>query len=434
MNKYILAFVLSIPALCNAQERLTLQDAMARTLRHNFDISIANVAVSQAEANNTLGNAGFLPNINAGIAATESRSNVHSDLTNGSQQNNPNAVSTNINPALTMSWTLFDGGRMFIVKKQLNQLEALSKLQLRTQMQTMLSRTIQMYAQVVLQRKQLIAVDTALWLARARMELSEMKYRTGAGAKVDYLQARVDYNARKADSMTYLAGFAQACDSMSVLMGENEDKYYIVDDSMELNIRLQHTDKDNLRDINLSIAGYRYNASISHLNEDIAKAAALPSLSLNGGYVYNRSTSATGFALFTRNYGVNGTLNLTVPVFQGGNIRRQTRVASLQAMRDDLLYERQNTIIGRQYRTTWRNYTLAVAAYNLANEDMKYSRENLDVQLARFKVGVGTTLESREAESAFVQSLIRLYTAQCNVKVYETQVLELENKLLSDKN
>jgi outer membrane protein TolC len=70
---------------------------------------------------------------------------------------------------------------------------------------------------------------------------------------------------------------------------------------------------------------------------------------------------------------------------------------------------------------------------NLANEDMKFARENLDVQLARFRVGAGTTLESREAENAFVQSLIRLYAAEFNVKVYETQVLELENKLLTAK-
>ncbi len=434
MNKYILSFLtLAAATLCNAQERLTLQDAITRTLKKNYDISIANVTIQQAEANNTYGNAGFLPNINAGIAATESRSNVKSDLANGTQQNNPNAVNTNINPAITASWTLFDGGRMFLVKKQLNEVEALSQLQLRIQMQTMVSRTIQMYAQVALQQKQLIAVDTALHLAKARMDLTEMKYKTGAGAKVDYLQARVDYNARKADSLNYMATFAQACDSMSVLMGINEDVLYKVDETLPLNTTLQRTDKDQLPELNLSLSAYKYNAKIAKINADIAKTYALPTLTINGGYVYNRSTSATGFALFSRNYGANGTVNLSVPVFQGGNIRRQTKVASLQSMREELQYERQNTIIGRQYRTAWRNYSLAVASLNLANEDMKFARENLDVQLARFRVGAGTTLESREAENAFVQSLIRLYAAEFNVKVYETQVLELENKLLTAK-
>ena len=432
MSKFILSLLCFVPLALFAQERLTLQDAITRTLKKNYDIAVAGIAVQQAERNNTYGNAGFSPTINAVATATQSRNNVRSDLANGSQQNNPNAVNTSLNPALAVSWTLFDGGRMFIIKKQLNEVEALSKLQLRSQMQLMVSRTIQVYVQVALQQKQLAAIDTALHLARARILLTETKYKTGAGAKVDFLQAMVDYNARRADSLNYLSTFASACDSLSVLMGENSEKLYHVDDSLPVDTTLTRTSPESLRDVNLSLATYQYNARISHLNADAAKTFALPTVWLNGGLTYTRSTSATGFALFSRSYGGLGTLNISVPVFQGGNIRRQADVATLQAMRDDLLYERQNTVIGRQYRTTWRNYALAVAAYRIANEDMKYARENLDVQLARFRIGVGTTLESREAENSFVQSLIRLYTAEFNVKVNETQVLELENKLLSE--
>jgi len=432
MNKIILSLFCLLPYVLLAQERLSLQDAIARTLQKNYDIAVSGVAVKQAERNNTYGNAGFSPTINAVAAATQSRNNVRSDLANGTQQNNPNAINTSMNPALAVSWTLFDGGRMFIIKKQLNEVEALTKVQLRSQMQTMVSRTIQMYVQVALQQKQLAAVDTALHLARTRIILTETKYKTGAGAKVDYLQAMVDYNARRSDSLNYLSTFASACDSLSVLMGENNGKLYRVDDSLPVNTGLTSSSAENLRDVNLSLATYRYNARISHLNADAARTYALPTVWVNGGLTYTRSTSATGFALFSRTYGGNGTVNISVPVFQGGNIRRQAQVASLQAMRDDLLYEKQNSIIGRQYRTTWRNYSIAVAAYKIAQEDIKYSRENLDVQLARFRIGVGTTLESREAENSFVQSLIRLYTAEFNVKVNETQVLELENKLLSE--
>lgn len=432
MSKYILSLFLLFPCALLSQERLTLQEAVARTLQKNYDIAIAGVAVKQAERNNTLGNAGFAPSVNAMATATQSRNNVRSDLANGTQQNNPNAINTALNPALAVSWTLFDGGRMFIIKKQLTELETMSKLELRNQMQTIVSRAIQVYAQVALQQKQLAAIDTALHLARTRVLLTETKYKTGAGAKVDFLQAMVDYNARRADSLNYLSTFAAACDSLSVLMGENSEKLYRVDDSLPVNTTLTGTSPESLRDANLSLATYRYNSRLSHLNADAARTYALPTVWVNGGLNYTRSTSATGFALFSRIYGGNGTLNVSVPIFQGGNIRRQAQVASLQAIRDDLLYEKQNSVIGRQYRTTWRNYTISVAAYKLANEDMKFARENLDVQLARFRIGVGTTLESREAESSFVQSLIRLYTAEFSVKVNETQVLELENKLLSE--
>lgn len=431
LNFFIVLFVSSGAAV--AQERLTLETAIARALQNNFDISVAGVSAQQAATNNTYGNAGFLPDIDLTAAATQSRTNVRSDLANGTQQINPDALNTSFNPALTVNWTVYDGGRMFLIKKQLNELETLSKTQLRLQMQTVVANTIRMYAQVALQQKQMIAIDTALFLAKERMKLAELKYTTGAGAKVDYLQARVDYNARQADSLSYIGTFAQACDSLSVLMGSMENKLYIVDETIPVNTRLKPVDAERLRDINLSLSAYRQNVAISRLNEKIAKNAALPTVSLRGGYVYNRSTSATGFALFSQNYGGNGTISVSMPLFRGGNIRRQAKVASLQTIRDELIYERQNTVVGRQYRTSWRNYELAVAAYNLATENIKYAKENLDVQLARFRVGVGTTLESQEAENAFVLSIIRLYNAEYNLKLNETQVLELENKLIAEQ-
>ena len=54
----------------------------------------------------------------------------------------------------------------------------------------------------------------------------------------------------------------------------------------------------------------------------------------------------------------------------------------------------------------------------------------MDIQRARFRAGVATTIETREAERSYVEALGNLYTAAYNVKVNETIVLELENRLV----
>ncbi len=418
--------------VCNAQvtERLTLQDAITRTLHYNFDIKNADLARQQAERNNTLGNAGFSPNVFFNTTLSAAQNNVHSDLASGGVQSNPNAKSTSVNPYLVVNWTIFDGGRMFLVKRQLNEYQAISESQLRLQVQTMVSRTIQIYAKLVLQKQQVIAIDTGLALARVRMAISQLKYETGAGAKIDYLQARVDYNARQSDSLSFIASLVQAEDSLSELMGEPLDKTYTTDDSLSLNTTLEPADKEQLQEANLFLDIMRRNATVSHLNADIARSYFLPNISLNGGYNYTRNTNSTGFSVFTQSYGPNTGLTLSLPLFEGGNLRRTARVASLQAMRDDLLYQRQNTFLGKQYRTAWLNYRIALASYQLERDNIKYAKENLEVQLARYKVGVGTTLESRQAETDYVAALERLYTAAYNLKVNETLVLELENKLV----
>jgi outer membrane protein TolC len=429
MIKYFMILLLGFSQAI-AQEPLSLDEAIQKTLKHNFDINIADLAAQQAAQNNTLGNAGFSPNVFINSSATESKSNSHLDLANGSVQDNPNGKSVNFSPTVAVTWTLFDGGKMFLLKKQLNELDVIGEVQLKMQIQTMVSRTIQMYAQVLWQQKQLIAIDTSLALAKTRMDISDLKFQTGAGPKVDYLQARVDYNSRESDSLTQEANYTQAMDSLCVLMGETEDKKYRLIDSLELNTALTPIDKDRLADVNLSVEIFRRNAKVSELNAKIAKTYYLPNLLFNGGYGYSETKNATGFALYSRSYGPNGMLTLTMPLFEGGNVRRQAKVATLQSMRDELLYEKQNTVIGRAYRTAWKNYKVSVSAYKLESENIKYAKENLDVQIARFKVGIGTTLEVRQAENDYVTALETLYTAEYNLKVNETVVLELENQLL----
>ncbi len=413
-----------------AQERLTLQDAIAKALEYNFDIRIARTISDQATVNNTAGNAGMLPNLNASGSYGAGSANTHIEFADGRIQDVDNALSETISGSVLLNWTLFDGGRMFYRKKQLNELEEIGQVQLKAQVQATVSQVIQAYAQVVLQQQQLVAIDTGLILAKVRMILSQANYETGASAKVDFLQARVDYNARQSDSLYQKAALTASYALLNALMGEEADRIYMVDDTIAITTHLQPKDKELLKQINPVLDLARRSAEVSRLEAKIARSAYLPSLALNGGYIYTRTASQAGFALFNRSTGPNGSLNLNVPIFQGGNIRRTAKVASLQALSDELLYERQNTELSRQYRTAWSNYSVSVGAYKLEMDNIKYAKENLDIQQERFKVGISTTLETREAENGYVQALVRLYTAIYNLKVNETVVKELEGELV----
>jgi outer membrane protein len=430
MLKRLFILMILVPVAAIAQDRLTLDDAIAKALEYNFDIRVSKIAAEQAAANNTLGNAGMLPNINGNAGINTGLTHSHIEFADGRVQEANNAQSVSYNAAVTLNWTLFDGGRMFIEKRRLSELERIGDVQLKAQIQATVSQVIQAYAQVVFQNQQGIAIDTALALAELRMFLSRVKYETGASAKTDYLQARVDYNARQSDSLKQVSALTSSFTNLNVLMGEDPYRTYIVDDSLQVNMALEPTDKERLQDINLSIDIARRNAYVSKLDARIAKTYHLPVVGLNGSYAYSHNQSGTGTLLFSESYGPTGGLTLNIPIYQGGNINRQAKVASLQAMRDDLLYAKQNTEIGRQYRNAWRNYEMSVADYKLEQQNIRYAKENIDIQQARFRLGLGNTLEVREAENSYVQALIRFYTAVHDLKVNETIVLELENALI----
>lgn len=415
--------------LCSAQ-RLTLQDAIGKALQYNYDIRIAENNVRQADVNNTIGNAGMLPTVDANGSYRTGTNNVFNQLSNGSEQRNPNAATSGLIGSVDAAWTVFDGTRMFKVKKQLGEREALANIQYKQQIQSTVSQTIQAYAQVVWRQQQIVAIDTGISLAAVRMNLSQVQYELGSSAKVDYLQARVDLNIRKTDSLEQEAMIYQSLTGLNVLMGEESDNFYDVDDSLQLNLTLQPLDKERLKDANLSLAVARKNIDIIRLDKQIARTAHLPTVTLDGSYAFTRNTSAAGFALFSRNYGPSAGITLNMPLFRGGNIRRQVKIASLQQMSAELSFDKQNTEVSRQYRSGWRNYQMAVATYLLQKENIVYAKENVDIQKARFRSGIATTLETREAENSYVQALVDFYTAAYNVKVNETIVLELENELV----
>lgn len=429
MKRYLLILML-VGGTASAQERLTLRDAIARTLQRNFDIRIADVYAQEAERNNTIGNAGMLPTISANGGINTGTVNTRIEFVDGRVQEVQGAKSVTLNGGVNLNWTLFDGGRMFLLKKQLNVLEDIGAIQLKQQIQTAVSNVIQSYAQVVWQQQQSVAIDTGLSLAKTRMLISQVKFETGSSAKVDYLQARVDYNTRRGDSLNLLGGISRAFTQLNVVMGADPDLTYVVDDSLQYDASLEPKDTELLENINLTLAAERNNVEVSKLNARIARTHHLPNLDLNGGYTYNRSKSQSGFSSFNRTVGPNVGLNIGLPIFDGGNIRRNAKIASLEAMRQELVYGRQNTEIGRQYKDAWNNYRLSVAAFNLEKESILYAKENMEIQRARFRVGIATTIETREAENSYVGALVRYFTAAYNLKINETRVLELENELV----
>lgn len=411
-------------------ERLTLQDAILRALEHNYDIRASDITAREATANNTAGNTGLLPDVNGTAGVTAGSSNAKIEFADGRTQEANNAASLSYNAGITANYTLFAFGRAWLIKKQLGINEELSKVQLREQMQATVSQTIQTYARVVWQAQQQVAIDTGLALAQTRMMLSRVKYETGVSAKVDFLQARVDYNSRQSDSLQQIANLNAAFADLNLLMGADPYKTYDVDDSLVLNAGLTPSDPERLRSINLSIEAARRNLEMAQLQTKISRTYLYPSLSANAGYNFSKTKSQTGTFTFNQNYGPTAGLGLNVPIFRGGNLRRQTKIASLEELRQELLVERQSTDVGRQYRQAWENYQMSVNGYRLEQENIGYAKENLDIQKARFRVGIATTLETREAENSYIQSLIRLYTAAYNLKVNETIVQELESDLV----
>lgn len=422
-----------VPFFAAAQERdplLTLQDAMDVALDQNFDIRIAANELDQARANNTIGNAGMLPSINAIGSVNKSVTEARIQLASGAVQDRKGAHSEALSGAVQLDWVLFDGLRMFTVKRQLEQQVQIGNTGLQQQLQSTLVQVISVYAEVVRQKQQLAAIDTAMALARTRMDLARKKFEVGTSAKTDYLQAQVDYNASRAAALSQSALLRQAKDSLMVLLGRNQFANYDVQDSLSLDTGLVYHDQEQWMDRNFSVQLARQQKLLSEYDLRLLKGAQLPLLGFSASYNYNRTQNDAGVALFNRTYGPQAGLDLSLPLFNGFNLRRQKKLARLEIVRQDLLVQQLQTGTSARYRTAWRAYDNAVKGLRLEQENIAYAGENVMIQQARFRVGVANMLELREAENSYVAAMARLTDARYTVKVTAVRLQEIENSLV----
>src|SRR6187551_2753122 len=113
----------------NAQEVLTLENAVKIALENNYEIKIADNNLKINKTNVAIGNAGMLPSLSAVATDNNSILNTSQTRSDGNTVNLKNAKTTNLNYGVALDWTIFDGMKMFAKYDQLKEFQNLSDAQ-----------------------------------------------------------------------------------------------------------------------------------------------------------------------------------------------------------------------------------------------------------------------------------------------------------------
>jgi outer membrane protein len=131
-----------------AQTPLTLEDAVDTALKNNFDIRISRNASRIAQANNTAGNAGMLPTVAFNSSVAAALNTQHQELSNGTVTNtSPSTLAGNA--GVELSWTLYDGGKMFVTRQKLREATQLGEFQFRETVQQTLYEVVAAYYDLI---------------------------------------------------------------------------------------------------------------------------------------------------------------------------------------------------------------------------------------------------------------------------------------------
>jgi len=247
----------------------------------------------------------------------------------------------------------------------------------------------------------------------------------------------VDYNAQKAAYLRQQTLIEQSKSTLNQLMAvEAGNTDYDVQDSIPLNNDLAYGNlRQQVMQQNTGIKVAQQNLAVSQLQLKEAKGDFFPVINFNSAYNYSRVNSNAATNSFSPVYNQNGVLSYgftaNIPIFNGLNIRRQVNNAKLNVNYQQLMLENTRTQVDLSLNNAFKDYEYYKSAVTLEEENMLLARENVTVALERFKQGVSTTIELREAQQSLEDGYNRLINARYNIKLAETQLLRLNGLLIT---
>ncbi len=415
--------------LSQAQDMLTAQQAVAMVLQNNYSILIAKNDNLITQKNNTVGNAGMLPTVNATLGDNYSLTNLNQKFSNGQEINKNNVGGNNLSAAVNLNWTIFDGLKMFATKSKLKKMEEMGELQFKEEVQNIVAKTITTYYDVVRANLQLKAAQEGIQIAEERVKLTEMKFQVGSAGKTDWLQARVDLNAQKSNLFNLKNTIEKRKSDLNMLLARAVETTFEVEETIPINTSL-NVNANAVEEKNLQLLSAIKQGEIAVQTKREAFAGFLPNLRTNVGYSYGNAKSDAGFSLFNQNYGLNAGFTLNIPLFNGLNTIRQVKVAELQISSSRFTIDQVRIQQKLNLVKAAKDWTMSKLLLQLEEENSKLADENVMIALERFRLAQSTTIELRDAQKSFEESNARLANVLYQAKVAETELLRLQSELV----
>ncbi|WP_395801865.1 TolC family protein [Daejeonella sp.] len=437
MNKKILikylALILLFASNTQAQEKLSLEQAVQIALENNFDIKLTKNTVEQAKNNFNRANAGMLPVVTGNFSTNNTVSNTKQTLSSGVSQERNGARNSNLVYGPVINWQVFDGFQMFARYDRLKELELLGEANLKLTIQNTLADVINNYYDLVSQQQQIKALNEALTISQLRLKNSNNRFKIGKAAKLEVLAASVDLNTDTTNLLRQLDLYRSTKIKLNELLAREIKTDFVVSDSIIIGNNLLFADlQSSASQLNPNLQTALINRRIAEINLKQVKASRYPVINLNSGYNFNQSTSELGFARTSTGRGLNYGLTASVNIFNGYLQKRNEKNASLEIDNSRIQYDKVNQNIVSQLTSLYQTYQTNLELVKLEQENLAVAKQNMDITLEKFKIGSVAPLEFREAQRNYINANARFTNSQFEAKLAEIALLQLSGKLNLD--
>lgn len=413
-----------------AQELLTLEEAVQIALENNYEIRLASNELKIDETSVSPGFAGMLPRVFASADTNNSTQNISQIRSDGTQIELDGAKNNNISYGVNLNWTIFDGLGMFARYDQLKELEKLGEAELQTTILNRVSQVMSTYYDLVQQQQQLTALDSTMVISQQRVELADNRFSIGKASKLEVLNAQVDLNTDRTFYIRQSELFTNTKIRLNEILARNTTTDFRVEDDMLISDNLILSDLERLaEEQNPLLQAQLINKRIAELELKEIKGNRYPIITANTGYNFSDSENSLGFTTQNNAQGWNYGFSASIDIFNGSNQNRNEKIAKFQVENSTIVIEQQTQTIKAELATAFQTYLSNISLIELETNNEEIARENLDITMAKYRIGTIPTIEFRTAQLNFINAQLRLSDAKYQAKLSEIALKQLAGNL-----
>lgn len=412
------------------QQKLTIKEVIKIALENNYDIRFAKSDAAISDNNYSLGNAGFLPKLDLSGSQSRTVTNTKQEYSTGSSVDKTDAGSNSTNANIALSWTLFDGFKMFTSYSKLREYKELGEIKLRSQIENSLSDVMKTYYDIVRQKYNYKVAKESIGISEERVKLAEEKLSVGSASQLDVLRAKVDLNADKSNLLSQEVTLNSFKVTLNGLLARNVSLDFDVEDEIDIKPELIFGQlKEAALKNNTDLQQAEKSKSISSYDVSLTRADYFPKINLNSGYNYQKSESDANLVKTNRSYGYNYGLSLSWNLFNGLNTNLAYQNALITLDKNEINLLATINEVESALLIAYKNYEKNLEILQLEKENVSVAKENLDLALEQFKLGLLSPLEFRDVQKNYTTAQSRLSSARYSAKISEKDLLKQSGTL-----
>ena len=416
-----------------SQDTTRLSDLINLALANNYQIRIIKNEQLKSQNNNSIGNAGFLPTLDANFSQDYDQINSTQELYSGDTRSNPNANNNSTNAGINLNWTIFDGFQMFAQKSKFSELEQLGAVNTRYYIEQTVSDLAKAYYQLINEINKLATYNLSKSISFDRYQLEQKKMELGSSSLFQMQLAQLDYLNDSATVIQQSNLINQLQVQLNQIINRNIQSKIVPDSFINLHDLQQY---NSLQD---SALKHNANLNISQIQELIAssniriqESRFYPEISVGGGYTFLNQNNSSGLLKTNKTYGFNYGLNIRFNLFNGTKDRIQLQNLKIDQQNAQLQTQQTQQTIEAGLYNNYITYQSFLQEYQLQEDKISIAQNNMDIAQRQYELGEINGFDFRQTQLTFIQAQTQLLDLRYILKTLEINILQISGTLMNN--